>query len=214
MIYLFAGNDFEKKRKAYQKFIESIPENTAVFNINKNNFDPMQFESLYSSNGLFFSKCFVILENTFDNESSKEFILKKLDLIEKSNNDFIFLESVLKKPVLDAFKKARTELNIFEKKEIKNNFDTFILANDFASRNKFGIWFNLQKAYNENVSVDAIAGVLFWKVKDMIIKKDFKKFSEEELQNIAKNLSFLLINSRIQYKDDQVSLEEFLLKIV
>ena len=215
MIYLFFGNDTKLKRKTYLDFMKSIPERANVFDIHKNNFDLMQFESLYSSNSLFFAKSVVVLNNIFENEEIKEIVLANLANLEKSINDFIVLEGDLKKAELDAFKKVRAEINLFEKKEIKKQtFNTFILANNLGDRDKLNIWINLQMAYKENVAVDAIVGVLFWKVKDMIIKKDFKKFSLEELQKIARELPFLLSNSRLSSKDDQVSLEQFLIKIL
>ena len=53
----------------------------------------------------------------------------------KSDNLFVFLEGKLSKPILDAFKKARGELNIFElPKEKKDRFDSFLLANAFEKK--------------------------------------------------------------------------------
>lgn len=215
MIYLFFGNDTKLKRKTYLDFMKSIPEGANIFDIHKNNFDSMQFESLYSSNSLFFAKSVVVLNNLFENEDIKETVLANLANLEKSVNDFIVLEGDLKKAELDAFKKARAEINLFEKKEIKKQtFNTFILANNLGDRDKLNIWINLQRAYKEGVAVDAIVGILFWKVKDMILKKSFQKFSLEELQKIARELPFLLSTSRLSSKDDQVSLEQFLIKIL
>ncbi len=215
MIYLFFGNDTKLKRKTYLDFMKSIPEGANIFDIHKNNFDSMQFESLYSSNSLFFAKSVVVLNNLFENEDIKEIVLANLANLEKSVNDFIVIEGDLKKAELDAFKKARAEINLFEKKEIKKQtFNTFILANNLADRDKLNIWINLQRAYKEGVAVDAIVGILFWKVKDMILKKSFQKFSLEELQKIASELPFLLPKSRLSSKDDQVSLEQFLIKIL
>lgn len=215
MIYLFFGNDTKLKRKTYLDFIKNIPEGVNIFDINKNNFDPTQFESLYSSNSLFFAKSIVVLNNLFENEEIKEIVFANLINLEKSVNDFIFLEGDLKKAELDAFKKVRAEINFFEKKEIKKqSFNTFLLANNLGDRDKLNIWINLQRAYREDIFVDAIVGILFWKVKDMILKKNFQNFSLEELQKIARELPFILSTSRLSSKDDQVSLEQFLIKIL
>ena len=55
----------------------------------------------------------------------------------ESGNDFVFLEGKLNKPVLDAFKKARAEINVFElPKEKIEKFNNFLLANAFGDKDK------------------------------------------------------------------------------
>src|SRR3989338_5731520 len=175
MLYIFSGDDAKNKHIAYEKFIDSIPKTTEKFLINRNNFDREQIMSLYSGAGLFFSKCAVILEGIFEREETTDFILEKLELMVQSGNDFIFLESKLNKPILDAFKKARAELNIFElPKEKKEKFNNFLLANAFGARDKKGLWIYFRQALDLGVGMEELVGVLFWKIKDMIIKKDFR----------------------------------------
>ena len=114
MIYFFGGDNTEQKLASYEKFIKAIPVSTETFFINRNDFDRIQIESLYSGAGLFFAKSAAIFSNIFENEETQDFVLEKLELMGQSENDFIFLEGKLNKPILDAFKKARAELNIFE----------------------------------------------------------------------------------------------------
>src|SRR3989338_10501872 len=106
MIYLFTGDDAKNKRLVYEKFIKSLPVDMEIFSVNRNNFNQMQIESLYSGSSLFSIKSAVIFSNIFEYEETRDFILGKLDLIEQSGNSFIFLEGKLNKPILDTFKKA------------------------------------------------------------------------------------------------------------
>ena len=213
MIYLFAGDDSKAKRAAYEKFIKSRPKGEETFFIGKNDFNRMQVENFYSGAGLFFSKCAVFFENIFENEDTQEFILEKLDLISESQNDFIFLEGKLKKPVLDAFKKARTELNIFElAKEKKEKYDNFILANDFANRDKLNLWLHFRQAMDKGVRMEELVGILFWKAKDMLLKRSYGKFKEDEIKNFAAKLSYLLPEARKNGLDDESAFEQFLLE--
>ncbi len=213
MIYLFCGDDFKTKHEVYEKFIKSLPVDTKTFFIGKNDFNQMETESFYSGAGLFFTKCTVIFTNIFEKEETLDFILDKLDLIGESQNDFVFLEGKLNKPVLDAFKKARAEINIFEiPKEKKEKFNNFLLANAFGDRDKLQLWIYFRQAVDVGVGMEELVGVLSWKVKDMMIKKDFRKFSEVELKNFVSKLSYLLPEARKNSLDAESIFERFLLE--
>ena len=213
MIYLFCGDDTKNKHFGYEKFIKSIPKSTEVFFIGKNDFNKMTVESFYSGSGLFFTKCVVIFTNIFENEETLDFILEKLNFLSESKNDFVFLESKLNKPVLEAFKKNKAEINIFElPKEKKEKFDNFLLANAFGNKDKLNLWIYYRQAMDKGVGMEELVGVLFWKVKDMMLKKDFKKFSEIELKNFASKISYLLPEARKDGKDAETVFEQFLLE--
>jgi len=214
MIYLFSGDDTKKKRSAYEKFALSFPKDVEKFFIIKNDFDPMQLENFYSSQGLFFTKCVVFLENTFEREEMREFVLSKLSFMAESGNDFVFLEGKLNKPIIDDFKKARAEINIYElPKEAKEKYNNFILANDFGAKDKLGLWLHYRQAVDLGVGLEELIGVLFWKAKDMLVKKNFGKFKEEELKNFVSKISYLLPKARGEGIDDEIAFEQFLLEV-
>ena len=213
MIYLFCGDDTKNKHRVYEKFIKSIPVGTETFFIGKNDFSPMEVESFYSGSGLFFSKCVVVFTNIFEKEETLDFVSEKLSLMGESENDFVFIEGKLNKPVLDAFKKARAELNVFElPKEKKEKYDNFLLAYDFEKRDKLNLWIHYRQAIDVGVGMEELVGVLFWKAKDMLLRKNFSKFKEEELKNFATKLSYILPEARKEGKDAEIVFEQFLLE--
>ena len=213
MIYLFAGDDTKKKIENYEKFLKSLEKNLEVFSVNKNDFDPVQIESFYSGAGLFFNKCVVVFSNVFEKEEVGDFLLKKLDLMSKSSNVFVFLEGKLKKIELDAFKKEKAEINVFElPKEKKEKYDNFILARDFEKRDRLNLWIHFRQAIDKGVGMEELVGILFWKAKDMILKKNFSKFKEQELKDFASKLSYLLPEARKGGLDDESAFEQFLLE--
>ena len=213
MIYLFAGDDVKNKHNNYEKFLNSAPRDVEIFFINKNDFDKVQIESLYSGESLFFKKNIVVFSNIFESEDIRDFILDKLEFMEKSKNSFLFLEGSLNKPIIDAFKKARAELNIFElTKEKKEKYDNFLLAYDLERRDKLNLWIHFRQAVDLGVGMEELVGVLFWKAKDMILKKNFSKFKEEELKNFSEKLSYLLPEARKNDIDAETRFEEFLLE--
>lgn len=216
MIYLFSGDDSKNKISNYEKFIKTIPSDTETFFINRNNFDQIQIESLCSGASLFAPLSTAIFQNVFEYAETGDFILSKLKIMGESDNSFIFLEGKLNKSIIDAFKKIdpkRLQLNIFElPKEKKERFDNFLIANAFANKDKLNTWIYFRQAIERDVSLEEIAGVLFWKIKDMILKRNFNKFSEEQLKILASKISYLLPEARKQGLDAEVVFEQFLLE--
>ncbi len=216
MLYLFSGDDSKNKILNYEKFIKSIPSSTETFFINRNDFNPVQIESFYSGAGLFSALSAVVFQNIFEYEETRNFVLDKLKQMGESDNIFIFLESKLNKPIIDAFKKVeakRIQINIFElPKQKKEKFDNFLVANAFINKDKLNTWIYFRQAMDVGVGMEEIVGVLFWKIKDTIIKKDFCKFKESELKNFASKLSYLLPEARKVGRDAEAAFEQFLLE--
>ena len=213
MLYLFSGDDAKNKIINYEKFIKSIPKGVEVFSISRNNFDRVQIESFYSGSSLFSSLSALVFQGIFEHEETRDFVLEKLILMGESQNYFIFLESKLSKPILDAFKKGRAEINVFElPKEKKEKFDNFLVANAFGSKDKLNTWIYFRQAIDLGVSLEEISGVLFWKIKDMILRKNFSKFKEDELKSFIAKLSYLLPEARKKGVDAESAFEEFILE--
>ena len=213
MLYLFSGDDAKSKIINYEKFIKSLPKEVEVFPVNRNDFDQVQIESFYSGSSLFSAKSAVIFSGILEYEETREFILEKLEAMGKSGNIFVFLEGKLNKPILDAFRKARAELNVFElPKEKKEKFDNFLVANAFANKDKLNTWIYFRQAVDVGVVMEELIGVLFWKIKDMLLKKNFSKFSEEQLKNYVSKISYLLPEARKKGLDAESAFEQFLLE--
>jgi len=213
MLYLFSGDDAKSKIINYEKFIKSLPKEVEVFPVNRNDFDQVQIESFYSGSSLFSTKSAVVFSGILEYEETREFILEKLEPMGKSGNTFVFLEGRLNKPILDAFRKARAELNVFElPKEKKEKFDNFLVANAFANKDKLNTWIYFCQAVDVGVVMEELIGVLFWKIKDMLLKKNFSKFSEEQLKDYVSKISYLLPEARKKGLDAESAFEQFLLE--
>ena len=213
MLYLFSGEDTQNKLAAYEEFLKTLPEEIPVFFISKNDFDPVQLENFYSGASLFSAKSAVVLRDILEDEETRELVLSKLKFMGESDNLFIFPEGKLNKPVLDAFKKARAELNIFETvKERGEKFDNFKIANAFAAKDKFHTWLYFRQAVEAGTELEPLAGVLFWKIKDMLLRRNFSKFKEAELKNFAARISYLLPAARTKGPEAESALEQFLLE--
>lgn len=214
MIYVFIGDDAKSKHSAYIKFMKSQPKGMETFLISRNDFNKTQVESLYSGSGLFFTKCNVVFSGVLEREELRDFVLSKLPEMAESENNFIFLDSKQSKTITDNFKKTRAEINNFElPKEKAEKFNSFILANALQNKDRLGLWVNYRLAVDNGVALEELSGILFWKAKDMILKKNFSKFTEEELQNFTSRLSYLLPEARRSGNDAETVFEQFLLEV-
>ena len=218
MIYLFSGDDTKKKLTSYEAFLKSHTkaekETNEIFFINKNDFDPVQIESFYSGASLFAALSSVVFHDILADDEASAFLLPRLKDMAASANSFIFLEGKLNKPVLNAFKKARAELDVFEApKEKKEKFNSFVIANAFAAKDKFNTWLYFRQAVDRGVALDELSGILFWKVKDMLLKRNFAKWREEELKNLAGRISYLLPEARKKGPEAESAMEQFLLEV-
>ena len=100
----------------------------------------------------------------------------------------------------------------FENKELKKipPINTFSIADAFAKGNKIEAWTLYRRAIELGVEPEAISGMLFWKIKTMILNGN-KVFSIKELQNQSKNIVSLYHNSHKGNCDFVVGLEQFIL---
>jgi hypothetical protein len=215
MIYLFAGDDIQNKLSAYEDFLKTVPSDVEILKFNRNDLDPDQIGSLYSGSGLFSKKSVVVFLNFCEYEETRSFILDKLPQMAEASNSFVFLEGKLNKPILDAFKKIepkRLQMNVFELPKIKlEKYDNFLVANAFAAKDKLNLWIYFRQAIDLGVGMEELIGVLFWKIKDMLIRKNFSKFSEKELKGFIAKLSYLLPEARKKGLDAESVFEQFLL---
>ncbi|MFN4181419.1 MAG: hypothetical protein ACK4FA_01855 [Candidatus Paceibacteria bacterium] len=214
MIYLFAGDDPESKIANYEKFMKEISARMQVFHIARNNMNPLEIESFYSGSGLFFNECAVVFSGILEREDERVFILKSLQAMADSPNVFVFIEGKLLKSLLDEFKKVRAEINYFElPKEKHEKFNNFLLANALGEKDKKNLWIYYRQAVDKGVGLEELVGVMFWKVKDMHVKRFFGKWQEGELNRVGERLSYLLPEARRGGKDAETAFERFLLEI-
>jgi hypothetical protein len=65
---------------------------------------------------------------------------------------------------------------------------------------------------DEGIAMEELAGILFWKIKDSLLKKNFSVFSQVQLKNFAAKLSYVLPEARTEGRDAEAALEQFLLE--
>lgn len=213
MLYLFTSEDADRRRAAADALVAGLARGTDIVRMNRESFSPEDIENLLGGAGLFAEQSAAVLSEAFELAAARDFLLARLDRMATSPNNFIFIEPKLLKPVLDAFRAAGARVAAFDKgKERKERFNSFALANSLAVRDRFGLWLGFRQALRAGVSTDELAGVLFWKAKDMLLKRSYGKFTEAELVRLAGSFSSLLAEARSRSAEEEESLERFLLE--
>lgn len=208
MIYLLHGNDYPaKKEYINNKFSDS------EINYLKSKDLSLPILSSYAHQSSLFGKEEVyILE---DSISGSDIIWSKdlLTSLQNSKNIFVLLEDVMtvaERKVYKSFLKEEKEFK--SKKEKSESENPFVLANMFGARNKLGAWLEYRKQVEAGASKEAISGMLFWKIKSLLVSKQFGAFKEAELKDSATKLVSIYHLSHFGELDMETAIEKFILE--
>lgn len=209
MIYFFYGNDIEKRGKARDIIARSFDSSLEMSDVSWNR---EKFENMAKSNSLFEAKQLVILENILENPEAKEFILKKLDDLKESSNVFLFLEKKALKDIVTKFGKYAQEAKDFAlPKSKENKADVFAITYPLERRDKKNMWLEYQKLQGTDTSPEALSGILFWKIKSMLLAGRNAKWTEMELKKLSSKLVSLHHDAHRGLVDFRTGLEKFII---
>ncbi len=230
MIYVFAGDDREKRQKASDSLLKSLP-GFEVLRFDDVGFDESSLDSLSKGDDLFARDYAVVLDRVLESANSPS-ILSRIESLRDSKNKFIFIENSLDKVWLETFKEVAEKIETFDLPKGKNErFNIFAITDAFASKDKKKTWVLAQKALREDIAPEEILNVLIWQTKNLLSVKgenDMKKtglspfvfdkarrYSEkwnpEELKNASRKLTTLFHESHLGL-DLGANLELFILK--
>ncbi len=205
MIYILAGNDTKNKNN----YIKTLPKGLERVVV-----PPLQTSKsllqMYAGNvSLFGQAPIVIVENVL-NHKEFELSVDELSEIKNSSTIFVLLEDKLLAVDEKKYKKYAEHIEKFETKIIKEPYDAFLLANAYASKDKIKTWTLYLEAIEKGEAPEAISGMLFWKIKTMILSLP----KGERLEQLKKNSSELVSlyhSSHNGSMDFEVGLEQFIL---
>jgi len=209
MIYFFYGNDLQMRSQARDKIARSFD---SWLEMNDIDWDQEKFENLAKSNSLFEDKQVIILENLLEKAEVKEFILNRLGDLKKSSNIFLFLEKKALKDIVTKFTKQAEEVKEFAlAKGRENKADVFAITYPLERRDKKNMWLEFQKLQGTDTSPEALSGILFWKIKSMILAGRSAKWSEPELKKLSSKLVSLHHDAHRGLVDFPTGLEKFII---
>lgn len=206
MIYLLLGLDLKNKNIYTNKLIQ---ESESIF-LSPNILTKELIMNHSMSTSLFGDKPIIIIEDILKDENII-FNKDELQILKESETIFIFKEDKLLVEEQKKYKKYVTIENFELKKKTQNNkFNVFSITDAYAVKNKIVTWTLYRKAIESGIEPEAIAGVLFWKNKIMILNGS-KVFSKDELKKNSSNIISLYHKAHGGDRDFVVGLEQFIL---
>lgn len=206
MIHILVGGD-TKNKDNYIKDLTSSREN--IF-IGDNNVSKSSIMSCCYGIDLFNQSSFVLLDNIF-NEGDINFSTEDLNSLKESKTLFVFKENKLLVTLQNKYKKYG-EIKIFEEKKTTQTpqFNIFSITDAFANKEKILTWTLYNQGIKEGIEGEALAGILFWKIKTMLLNGS-NVFSKNDLKQQSSKIISLYHKAHRGELDLSLGLEQFIL---
>lgn len=206
MIYILSGNDTKKKNAYLRKLYKNDqPIFVAETGITKEKlFDYAKSVSLFGGSPI------VVIENMLK-EGDIAFSSSDILILKDSETVFVFVEEKLLLPEIKKYKKyaiIEDFSSSITKKVPKMN--VFSIADAFSRKDKIGTWILYRNAVSLGASPEEISGIIFWKIKTMLLT-GAKFFSTLELKNRSSELVSLYHRAHRGECDFVIGLEQFIL---
>lgn len=210
MIYLIYGNDNSKKNAE----IKNLALEASIVRVPADQITRNAILTFSAQSQLFGVSPVVVIENAII-EGDNIFDDELLDNIKDSPNMFIFLEDTLTQVQIKKYKKYLEDIILCEKKEpSKPKANAFVIADMFGKRDKIGTWTTYLDLVEKGEAPEAISGMLFWKIKTLLIASSVKPYSKRELELASSHLVDIYHKAHAGDTDMKVALEQFILSTI
>lgn len=215
MIYLFHGSDVARVRqKAFQwaEAARTKAPDAVYMRITPEQVSDAVLRDALSSQGLFYSRSLILLDDPFSLSAAGETVLELLDVLEASENPVAIVA-----PKLLAARVKKLEAKsakVFKFEEVAKPTRGFNsgLVNALASRDRAALWTELQKAYRQGDAHEMVHGLLHWKARDLM-QKGGTKWSPAHARKLSRDLIVLVSDARGGDLPLGAALERFVLSI-
>lgn len=215
MIYLFHGSDTNKVRAKAFQWVEAARAKApdAVYvRLSSEAITEGAIRDALSSQGLFFSKSLILLDDPFALTESGETVLALLDELAQSANPVaIVAPKLLSARSKKLETKAEKVFKIDATDKVVRGFNS-ALVNALASKDGPGLWKELQKAHRLGDAPEMVHGLLHWKARDMM-QKGSPKWGRDGARALSRDLIVLVSDSRSGDLQLREGLERFALSL-
>ncbi len=165
MIYILVGTDLKNKNT----YLKNIALSSSIIRLSRQETSKDTIIEYANTQSLFGGMSTIVLENIL---SKDELSLKKDDLIklQDSKKLFVFFEDKLLLSLEKKYKNYAT-VEYFEETKIVRipKLNTFAIADAFTRQDKMNTWILYREAIESGIEPEVISGMLFWKIKIMIL---------------------------------------------
>lgn len=207
MIYILTGDDLKNKNIYIKKLANGID---PIF-LSANNLSKELINNYADNVSLFGDLQIVVIEDLI-NQNQIPFSKEDLKNLKNSDTIFILLEDKLLVADEKKYKKYST-IEKFDQKKVKqtpaNNI--FDIADAFARKDKIKTWTLYCQAVERGAEPESISGMLFWKIKTMILNGS-RVFPLGVLKRQSSKIVSLHHKAHFGEVDFIIGLEQFILK--
>lgn len=214
MLYLIYGTSAAKRHQARQDLFLKIGITSGdVVSKSAHESSIAELEQIAGGSSLFENTMYLSLEYPFLNESFGETVLDFAPRLVQSVNTVFVIERELTKDIIKSFEKSGATIILCDepKEAKKKEFNIFSITNAFSAKDKKGTWLLYREAILHEEAPEAIIGILFWAIKDMIIKKRFSVWKKNELDQASRELVRIVHGAHNGLFDIEEELERFVL---
>ena len=176
MLYLIVSNTAASRRLHIEKIVESISGSEVLLYDETYgalaDLEQYFYPSLFTSTPPIVQVKFMVASDT---DIVTAPFLKKLRM---SSTIFLFEEMTVPSPLITLFKKSGASVHEGEKiPTVKKEGDIFMVTKALTAPDKKSRWM-AYRASLETHAIEAIIGILYWKIRDMVVKnpKEKKKY--------------------------------------
>ncbi len=219
MIYLYHGTDIQKIIKKSHELIDSLKKkkpDASFFKIDSEHFSIAMLDEYIGGQGLFSNKYIVLLDRLSENKEIKEEFISKIKEISESENIFIIIEGKLDKATLSKIEKKAEKVVAFEieeKNKIKKDNNVFAIADAIGKKDKKTAWIMYREAIDRGEVVEALHGMVFWKIKTLILSGGNSVWSKSDLLKVLDELITIYHEARRGRYELESRFEGFILGI-
>ncbi len=232
MLHVFFGNNTSEVRQNALSCAHSFEESdNQITHIMSDTYGIGSLPDLSQSVSLFLHSQVFILDMLSERSEAYEDMLTNLELLEKSEHNFILIEGGVTAAVKKKFSAHGACHESIALKE--ESFNTFSLTDALLLRDKKTLWLRLMEAMRAGVPAEEIIGVLFWQIKILRLvgktksaeeagqkpfvydkaKRALSKFKDGELEKLSRELIILYHEGHMGKADINLALEKWVLMI-
>lgn len=199
MIYLFHGSDTGRVRaKAFQWVAAARAKapDAGYIRLTADALSPEALGEALGSQGLFFAKTLVLLDDPFTEPDAGDLVMDMLNDLSESQNPIAVLAPKLtaaRLKKLEAKAEKVFEVSTAEKKQARG-FNT-ALVNALAAKDGQALWKELVKAERAGDAPEMLHGLLHWKARDMM-QKGNRAWGRDGARTLSRELIELLSDAR------------------
>lgn len=216
MIYFFHGSDVSGVRKKAFQWVAAAREkapDAAYIRLAAEDISKERLNDALGSQGLFFSKSLVLLDDPFALAESSEIVLESLKNLKESENVVAILAPKLLAARAKKIEAVAEKVFVVDAKEKKaaRGFNS-ALVNALGAKDGPELWKEIAKALREGDAPEMIHGLLHWKARDLM-QKGSRVWSDREARALSRTLIELLSDEKRGELPLQMQLERFALSL-